>query len=384
MRRLWLLTVAAATLLAACAPRADARERIHLRLIEPSRAALLAHGTLAVRLRNRSRVRVSARLERVVLVRSRVLQPRRRARIVRLRLTLAGRAALEACSARRLTVKARGRARSTVAGRALACDPAPPPAPGLLPGSPALCPACGALPLPQSPSGVPMPTGDLPGWRQVFTDDFTGSAIDERKWGLYEGQPAGGPGGWWEPSHVEVGGGIVALRTYRDPRYGDRWVSGGMSSARGLTQRYGRYDVRFRMDAGYGVASILLLWPTADHWPPEIDFAEHGGKSTVRDRMTATLHYGEDDRIIQRTVYADFTRWHTMGVEWTPGRLVYTLDGRPWATVEHVGVPAETMELDAQTQAGTDGDVWNPAPDASTPAEVDMEIDWAVAYAMTG
>ena len=175
-----------------------------------------------------------------------------------------------------------------------------------------------------------MPTGDLPGWRQVFTDDFPGAGVDKRKWGLYSGQPAGDPGGWWDPSHVEAGGGVARLRTYRDPRFGDRWVSGGMSSARGLTQLYGKYDVRFRMDAGYGIASIVLLWPTADHWPPEIDFAENGGRTTVRDRMSATLHYGEDDRIVQETVYGDFTRWHTMGVEWTPGRLVYTLDGRPW------------------------------------------------------
>jgi beta-glucanase (GH16 family) len=218
----------------------------------------------------------------------------------------------------------------------------------------------------------------------VFTDDFTGAAIDDGRWGLYEGQPSGDPGGWWEPSHVEVGGGVVSLRTYRDPRYGDRWVSGGMSSAPALTQRYGKYEVRFRMDAGYGVASVLLLWPTADHWPPEIDFAEHGGESTVRDHMTATLHYGAEDGTVQRSVEADFTRWHTIGVEWTPGRLVYTLDGRPWATVDDAGVPAEAMELDAQTQAGSEGDGWNPAPDASTPAEVDMKIDWVVAYAMTG
>jgi beta-glucanase (GH16 family) len=229
-----------------------------------------------------------------------------------------------------------------------------------------------------------MPTGDLPGWRQVFADDFTGNAIDDRKWGLYEGQPAGDPGGWWEPSHVEVGDGVVKLRSYRDPRFGNRWVSGGMSSARALTQRYGKYEVRFRVDAGYGIAAALLLWPTADHWPPEIDFAEHGGENRVRRHMTATLHQGEDDRTIQRTVEADFTCWHTMGVEWTPGRLVYTLDGRPWATVDDPGVPDEAMELDAQTQAGTEGDIWNPAPDEGTPGEVDMEIDWAVAYAMAG
>ena len=212
-----------------------------------------------------------------------------------------------------------------------------------------------------------MPTGDRPGWRRVFSDDFVGTALDEDRWGAYWGQPAGDPGGWWEPSHVEVGGGAAILRTYRDPAVGGRWVSGGMSSAPALKQRYGKYEVRFRMDAGYGIFPVLLLFASADRWPPEIDFAEDGGNTRVRDHMNATLHYGvrPNNRQIQRRVFADFTRWHTMGVEWTAGRIAYTLDGEVWATLTGPNVPAERMELDIQTQAGTQGDRWNPAPDDS-------------------
>lgn len=239
---------------------------------------------------------------------------------------------------------------------------------------------------PAAPSGVPMPTGDRPGWRRVFSDDFVGTALDEDRWGAYWGQPAGDPGGWWEPSHVEVGGGAAILRTYRDPAVGGRWVSGGMSSAPALKQRYGKYEVRFRMDAGYGIFPVLLLFASADRWPPEIDFAEDGGNTRVRDHMNATLHYGvrPNNRQIQRRVFADFTRWHTMGVEWTAGRIAYTLDGEVWATLTGPNVPAERMELDIQTQAGTQGDRWNPAPDDSTPPEVDMQVDWVVAYAPDG
>lgn len=238
-------------------------------------------------------------------------------------------------------------------------------------------------PAPAAPSEVPMPTGEVAGWRRVFSDDFAGTTLDQGSWGRYSGRPDGDPGGWWDPSHVVVGGGAAILRSYRDPAFGGRWVSGGMSCAPALKQRFGKYDVRFRMDAGYGIFPVLLLFPSADHWPPEIDFAEDGGTSRVRDHLTATLHYGvrPHDHWIQRTAYADFTRWHTMGVEWTPGRITYTLDGRAWATLTGVGVPAEMMELDIQTQAGTQGDPWNPAPNLTTPPEVDMQVDWVVAYA---
>jgi hypothetical protein len=39
------------------------------------------------------------------------------------------------------------------------------------------------------------------------------------------------------------------------------------------------------------------------------------------------------------------------------------------------------MELDLQAQAGTCGDRYAPCPDATTPAHVDLQVDWVAAYA---
>jgi hypothetical protein len=63
---------------------------------------------------------------------------------------------------------------------------------------------------------------------------------------------------------------------------------------------------------------------------------------------------------------------------------VYTLDGRAWAAVRHRAVPAERMELDMQAQAGTCGNQYAPCPDATTPPQVDLQVDWVVAYAPAG
>jgi beta-glucanase (GH16 family) len=226
---------------------------------------------------------------------------------------------------------------------------------------------------------VAMPVGNLPGWRQVFADDFT-NGLDPTRWSAYYGQPGGDPGGWWEPSHAYVRNGVLHLPTYRDPRYGNRWVSGGVSSSLGLKQKYGKYEVRFRADAGKGVAVVVLLWPVRDHWPPEIDFAENSGTDGTRDKLTASLHYDNPEDQFQRSVRGDFTRWHTLGVEWTPGLLVYTLDGATWARMPTSHVPSEPMELDIQAQAGTCGDRYQPCPDATTPPRVDLAVDWVVAY----
>lgn len=234
------------------------------------------------------------------------------------------------------------------------------------------------------PSGEAMPIGNLPGWTQVFTDDFRGSFLNRSAWGPYSGMPGGDPGGWWDPSHVVVQNGMLELKSYRDaahanPANPSGYVSGGVSSAPALRQTYGKYLVRFRMDKGTGIAGIMLLWPSNDVWPPEIDFGEDGGGA--RDHSTVTLHYGPTDQQIARTVTGDFTNWHTLGVEWTPGQLVFTMDGRDWATIDNPNVPSQVMEMDLQTQAGSCGNVDDPCPDSSTPNEVDMDIDWVVAYA---
>jgi beta-glucanase (GH16 family) len=144
-------------------------------------------------------------------------------------------------------------------------------------------------------------------------------------------------------------------------------------------QTYGKYLVRFRFDSGAGVAHVLLLWPASESWPPEIDFSEDNG----RDRQTdyGTLHYGANNTQIQNALSVDLTQWHTLGVEWTPGQLVYTVDGRVWARTANAAVPSVPMVLDMQTQAWACGtNSWEGCVNSTTPAQVNMYVDWAVAY----
>ena len=218
-----------------------------------------------------------------------------------------------------------------------------------------------------------MPVGDLRGWRQVLAEDFTSDRLPHG-WGTYTGRPGGNPNGWWQPSHVAVRGKDLHLvGDWHDGRF----VTGGLMSP--LTSTYGKYEVRFKVSRAPGVAYVLLLWPADESWPVggEIDFAEDGGGA--RSTTTATLHYGAANTQVQRHLRADFTHFQTVGVEWTPGRLVYTLNGRPWATVSTPRVPSRAMRLALQLEAGH-GTSWSPAPTRATPRTVDMVVDWVVAY----
>ena len=219
-----------------------------------------------------------------------------------------------------------------------------------------------------------MPVGDVAGWRQVFADDFTGSGLSSR-WGAYSGRPGGDQYTTWSPSQVQAGNGRLVLRGQEQD---GQWLTGGVSNHT-VSQTYGKWEVRLRVDRSDDLTYAVLLWPERPVWPPEIDFAEDGGG--VRDATTATLHYGSDNAQIQREVRADFSQWHTVGVEWLPGKLTYTLDGRPWATAESSGVPDMPMWLAVQTQGGGCEKDQVRCPIAGSPAVPSLEVDWVSVYA---
>ena len=161
-------------------------------------------------------------------------------------------------------------------------------------------------------------------------------------WGRYSGQPGGNPYGYWAPSHVVSSSGSALLRGYAD---GGRYTTGGMM-LNTLAQTYGKYVVRARFDASSTVEHCFLLWPTSG-WPPEVDFSE--GPTTQGDM--ATSHWGSDNSQQHAFLKVDMTQWHTYGVEWTPTRLLYTIDGRAWAAMYGAAVPHQPMRLAIQTAA---------------------------------
>lgn len=229
-----------------------------------------------------------------------------------------------------------------------------------------------------APSGQPMPLGDLGSWDKVFSDDFTGDTISS-KWSRYSGRPGSDPDAQWARSHVVVDDGKVALWTYRDSAYGGKWTSGAINNSRsGVAARSGRYDIRMRADRAKGINLAALLWPYEGGWPPEIDFVED--RDGDRADFTTTIHYKNSSTshgMIHGKKIVDMTQWHTYGVRWTPGKVVYTVDGEIWKTVYSSNVPSVRFELAIQTNAVTRGAV---KPDSSTPSRSKVEIDWVVGY----
>ena len=227
-----------------------------------------------------------------------------------------------------------------------------------------------------APAGSAAPQGNQAGWRQVFVDNFDGNSLGS-DWRTYSGQPGGSPYGRWDPSHVNVSNGALVLS---NDQQGGQWTSGGL--AHRLGQTYGKWEMRFRIDRSDEIKYALLLWPDSDRWPAdgEIDFAEDAGGD--RSGTTSTLHFGADNQMINDRVNADFTQWHTVGVEWSPSQVVYTLDGQPWKTTSNNGVPTGPMHLAIQTQpGGCQGSHDAFGCGSGTPASASMQVDWVAVYA---
>lgn len=243
-------------------------------------------------------------------------------------------------------------------------------------------PSLAATPAITALTSKAMPKGDLPGWHQTFSDDFTGSSLTNR-WYLYNGQPGGDPAGWFDSKHISARNGLldIVAKKQSTPK-GTLYASGGMSNSKVFSQTYGRFAVRFRADRGWGIAYSIMLWPYSDTWPPEIDFAEDNGRD--RTMTSYTVHYGaKDTRIHDELTGMDFSQWHVASVDWSPGKLVYAIDGKVWSTVTNPNVPKEPMSIAIQSQAWPCSNGWEACPNSTTPAQVHLQVDWVVAYSAT-
>ncbi|WP_240341940.1 glycoside hydrolase family 16 protein [Arthrobacter sp. Alg241-R88] len=241
-----------------------------------------------------------------------------------------------------------------------------------------------------------LPVGDLPGWKQVFVEDFTDGDVPLGGFpGIYgsrwhetykdgtpdthaQAQEKGQRNSGYYPSKVlSVHNGVldmflhsengVSMGAAPSPRFAGATVPPYNS------QLYGRYSVRFKADALPGYKVAWLLWPVSKQWPQdgEIDFPE-GDLSTV---IYAALH-GIRDGSHQFDVFrpnVPFTDWHVATTEWSPGRIEFFLDGKSIGVATSM-VPNKPMRYILQTESCLTG---CPAPQTSGHVYVDWVAIWA-------
>ncbi|WP_426997063.1 glycoside hydrolase family 16 protein [Pseudarthrobacter sp. N5] len=233
-----------------------------------------------------------------------------------------------------------------------------------------------------------MPVGDIPGWEQTGTQDFSTPA-DMGEIAKVYGQDMRGYSGFSDTSGhgiytpdsvLSVADGKLDYYLHYDgdsPRVASV-IPFGYSG-----QKYGRYSIRFRSDSLPGYKVAFMLWPSSDKWSEgEIDWPEGGLGGTMYGASAIT---GSSDRAAMEfdppiTTYSptDSSEWHVATTEWTPGKVKWFWDGELISqTALASGVPWTPLRWTLQAETGVGpGSI---VPEASTAGH--LEVDWVVQYA---
>jgi beta-glucanase (GH16 family) len=233
------------------------------------------------------------------------------------------------------------------------------------------------------------------GSRVVLDENFDGGTLDSSRWNTCHWWDDGGCTiasndelEWYRSEQVSVSDGTLRL-TAAPNRYeasdGNTYeFTSGMVTT-GPTPdddkakvaiTYGTVETRFKAPAGRGLWPAIWLLPASKESRPEIDLLEMIGQNP----RELILHFHPEDRDADspskriRVADPDLAGdWHTVGLIWTPGKLVYTLDGKPVWTVTGDQVPSEPMYLVMNLAVGG---AYPGPPDAATRFPSTFEIDY--------
>jgi beta-glucanase (GH16 family) len=239
-------------------------------------------------------------------------------------------------------------------------------------------------------------------WTVDLRERFDGTTLDAGRWTTCYWWDDGGctnlgndEAQWYVPEQVATTDGHLELTAApeRSRHLGRTFshVSGMVTTGRSgddpddaarYAFTYGYVEVRFRTPRGGGLWPAIWMLPVSNESRPEIDLLEQYGDDTREASMT--LHTdapGGTKRVDRRSVRAaDLAEgWHTVGLEWTRGRLRWFLDGEERYEVTGPNVPSEPMYLLLNLAVGgTAGD-----PPASTRFPASFVVDEVTVWRQT-
>jgi len=264
-------------------------------------------------------------------------------------------------------------------------------------------------PEPATPGCTALPKADGGTWQCTFDEEFDGTTLDPAKWQVLTsaatGLATGGTCFVNSPDNVAVGGGVLSLtvRKLATPMtcpvsYGrsisTSYTGGQVGTYGKFSQTYGRFAVRAKFPAAVvaGLQSSLWMWPVKTP-TGEIDIAEW--YSRYPDRVIPYLHYAYTSSKItslnplsgtnvvtnNNFLVQDVNAFHEYAVEWTPGTITITVDGRV-VLIDKVAAYGTSpfnqpffVDLTACLGSGT-----NPFDPQKTPLPATTQVDWVRAW----
>ena len=177
--------------------------------------------------------------------------------------------------------------------------------------------------------------------RGSLNQQFNGSSLDSSAWQYFPAL------GCTRDRNATVSGGYLHVKTslnYCGVRLGTR-----------QTFQYGTVSARMKFDLAQGSHTGISLYGTKGRWPSngEIDVAEEVGRFPYKThlRVWSQLEVASKPRRCGTSGNIPTTvngAWHTYGVDWEPGSITFTLDGRVvwWWTAKQAAAHGCTYPFD--------------------------------------
>jgi beta-glucanase (GH16 family)/transcriptional regulator with XRE-family HTH domain len=243
-----------------------------------------------------------------------------------------------------------------------------------------------------------------PAPKLIWHDEFKGAAGAQPNPKMW--QAVTGGNGWGNneleyytarASNVSLdGAGHLAITARRETYTDSSGLTRSYTSARiqtkGLFQStYGRIEARIKLPAGDGLWPAFWALGAAGSWPTagEIDVMENIGSDPSKiygsiHGPQAGSHGGYRLTAEEHSPVSLAAGFHTYGVDWSPKKIVFTLDGIPYATRTPASLSSSQgwvfnkpfyLLLNLAV-----GGTWPGSPKASTNFPVTMLVDWVRVY----
>jgi beta-glucanase (GH16 family) len=200
-------------------------------------------------------------------------------------------------------------------------------------------------------------------WKLTFDSDFSSSTLDTNVWATCYWFASPGAGctntgnsgeekEWYQPSQVQVKGGVLNLIAQHEPTEGSSAKgkpqeyscrSGMVTTAPGFNFKYGYVQMVARLPYNNGLWPAFWLAASNKKWPPEVDIFEHWNSQASTGAYLHPLSAVRQGGRVQAV--ANFSKgWHTFTLSWTKNKLIWYIDGyQVFSTT--TGIPQQAMYI---------------------------------------
>ncbi|TSA22756.1 glycoside hydrolase family 16 protein [bacterium] len=231
----------------------------------------------------------------------------------------------------------------------------------------------------------------LPGWKLVWNDEFSGTSVDLTKW-EYEVNGQGGGNNELQyytanPSNSFVQDGELTIRAQKEAYLGKQYTSARMRTRNKGDWKYGRVEVRAKVPYGRGMWPAIWMLPTDREyggWPMsgEIDIMECLGQDPWT--IYGTIHFGQSVAAHQqmggkyiRSGESFAVDFHVYTIEWDSTSIRWSVDGAQYFTAVKSSPFDKRFHLLLNVAVGGN---WPGSPDEFTTFPQTMMVDYVRVY----